>query len=330
MKTGKKTIIEMGGIAREREGTVKSSDWSLLDSRLAEAWDEWEQQGFGHGEGGEEGEEENGGSQGIVRGEGAATSCVKLLSVEEERQLVDRMRIGDISARDRLFDAFRPLAIRLANQCFKSWKSGLERDDLVAWAYIGLMEGLTRFDPKRGARVSSCVTPYVTKAVYRANANYGRLIRIPVNQTEKLTRYYAFVREFEAENGESPSVDAAAQALGIRQSRLENLVAITSSVQSLDAELGDCERGVSLGDRIADTSKGVLEGMMNRERIDEVFIAIDGLDQRESWIVKRRFNLDGEGYCTLDDIANRLDLTKERVRQLEKRALDRLRAAVAA
>lgn len=250
MKTGKKTIVEMGGIARECEGTAKSSDWSLLDSRAAEALDEWEQQGFGHREGGEEGEEENGGAQGSVRGEGSASGSVKLLSVEEERRLVDRMRTGDISARDRLFDAFRPLAIRVANQCFKAWKSGLEREDLVAWAYIGLMEGLTRFDPKRGARVSSCVTPYITKAVYRANANYGRLIRIPVNQTEKLSRYYAFVREFEAKNGCSPSIEEAAKALGIRPARLEKLVAITSPVQSLDAESGDCERGLSLGDKV--------------------------------------------------------------------------------
>ena len=264
-------------------------------------------------------------------GRGESLSGVRFLDLDEEARMVRQMKEGSIAARDGLFESFRPLAVRIANQCFNQWKHGLELGDLVAWAYIGLMKGLERFDPVRGARVSTCVTPYITKEVYRANANYGRLIRLPVNQTAKLTRYYAFVREFEATKGVLPSMETVASALGIRGERLDHLVSISASIKSLNADLGDPDAGVggTREEHTSATEEGVLEQIIDRELMDEVFKALEALDERDCLIVKKRFNLDGEGFCTLDAIAEKLDLTKERVRQLEKRALDRLRALVA-
>ena len=219
---------------------------------------------------------------------GEPLSGARFLNLDEEARMVRQMREGSIAARDGLFESFRPLAVRIANQCFNQWKHGLELGDLVAWAYIGLMKGLERFDPVRGARVSTCVTPYITKEVYRANANYGRLIRLPVNQTAKLTRYYAFVREFEAMKGVLPSMETVASALGIRGERLDHLVSISASIKSLNADLGDSDAGVG-GTREEHTSapeEGVLEQIIDRELMDEVFKALEALDERDSLIVK--------------------------------------------
>lgn len=336
MKTQKKNIMTT---RRETQGTQGTQETREAEGCREQARD---YNRFGHygrldgccgdgNEGRSETDEWNGGS-GTEGGHRDDTSPeAKLLGLAEERRLVAEMRAGSIAARDQLFGAFRPLAVRIASRCFSRWRHGLEMGDLVAWAYIGLMRGLERYDVTRGARVSTCVTPYITKEVYRANANFGRLIRIPVNQTEKLTRYYDFVREFEAMNGVLPSMETVARALGVRGARLSHLVSVTASVQSLHAEGSDIDGGA--GQKryhdVVRTEAGILEKMMDRELMDEVFRALEAMDERDSLIVKKRFNLDGGGFCTLDAIAEKLDLTKERVRQLEKRALDRLRAAVA-
>jgi RNA polymerase primary sigma factor len=317
MNTKNKNIIKMNGMTVERlDGAcVRPGDWRIRGNQSSDQVEVWE---------GDSESEEIGVTE-------LAKEGVKFLSARNEKRLVAQMKAGDVSARDRLFEAFRPLAIRVASQCFNRWRAGLEREDLVAWGYLGLLEGLARFDPNRGVRVSTCVTRYITKAVYRANANFGRLIRIPVNQTEKLTAYYDFARRYEAEQGVLPSIEVAAAAIGVRCDRLEHLVLISGSVKSLHAELGESavEHGGTWEDYLSDSAAGASEQLMDRELMEDLSNALEAMDPRDALIVKKRFNLDGEGYCTLDAIANTLDLTKERVRQLEKRALERLRAAVA-
>lgn len=323
MKTNNENIIGMNGLALGSVGVVKNEScdsWFDTHEMCGESreWDEVM----------EEEDEEKRDEECEQEGK---TNRTKFLTAPQEHQLAVAMMGGNTAARDRLFEAFRPLAKRVAKQSFTAWRSGLEYEDLVAWGYIGLMEGLERFDPNRGVRISTFVTPYVTKAVYRANANFGRLIRIPVNQTEKLTAYYRFLRDHEGESGVAPSMKALAEAVGVRCDRLEHLLSVTASVKSLDEELGDSGDGFggTFGDYLGDSEEDVFEGIANSETVSALYDAINAMDKRDAFIVNKRFNLDGEGVCTLDAIANILDLTKERVRQLEKRALEQLRATVA-
>jgi RNA polymerase primary sigma factor len=323
MKTNNENIIGMNGLALGSVGVVKSEFcdlWFGTHQTSSESceWDEVMEE-----------EEEVKGDEKCEEEE--KTNRAKFLGASEEHQLAVKMRNGDNVAWNRLFEAFRPLAKSTAWQCFTAWRSGLEYEDLVAWGYIGLKEGLERFDPTRGSRISSFVTPYITKRVYRATADFGRLIRIPVNQTEKLTAYYRFLRDYEAENGVAPSMEAAAEAVGVRCDRLEHLVSVTGSVKSLDEEIGDSGDGCggTFGDYLGDSEADVFEGIANCETVSALYDAINAMDKRDAFIVNKRFNLDGEGVCTLDAIANILDLTRERVRQLEKRALEQLRKAVA-
>ena len=160
----------------------------------------------------------------------------------------------------------------------------------------------------------------------RENQNLARLIRLPVNQTEKLSAYYAFVRDYEANHGEEPSIERAAQEIRVRVDRLRHLLSMSGSIQSLDAERGDSSDGTfaPLEDRIADQDSSPREKLCDLETREVMFRALGMLPERDRMVIVRRYNIDDAGMSTLEMIASELGVTKERVRQIENGALKKL------
>jgi RNA polymerase sigma factor (sigma-70 family) len=252
------------------------------------------------------------------------------LSPAKEHALALRMAAGDQEARRLIFECFRPFARSVAQQFYHRWPHGLEEADLIQEAYLGLNAGLDAYDVKRGTRISTCVILYIKKAVHRANDNFGRLVRVPVNQSEKLRRYFAYVREMEVATGRPPALTEAAAYLGIPLRRLTNLVQVTAHIQSLDAEYDDGGERQAVANRFADAGPNPEQSLAEAEVREALRLAVERLEPRDRAVLVARFDLDGRGVRTLEQVAHSMGLTRERVRQLQERALERLRMEVEA
>jgi RNA polymerase primary sigma factor len=244
-----------------------------------------------------------------------------LLKAHEEIDLAQLCQSGDGSAAERLAEANYRLVVSVAKR-FRGL--GVPFEDLIQEGNIGLLRAVVKFDPTRGVRFSTYATPWIYQAVTRAVVNQGRSIRLP-NNVARLTLKVSHVAQIlRQELGREPTNEEIADASGMPTELVQELATLATQTVSLDAPLGDDTDEV-LGDLLADTLGTPAPEHGEEQKQETVEDMLQRLDPREREIVRLRFGLDGGGERTLADVGKRVHLSKERIRQIEHHALQKLR-----
>jgi len=251
------------------------------------------------------------------------TRC-NLLTPDQEIHLANRISRGDEKSKMRLVESNMRLVVSIA-KAYRS--SGIPFEDLIQEGAIGLMTAAERFDPTRGYRFSTYATQWIRQAIGRAVDNKAKSIRLPAHVSESLRKIDKARSEMRRELGEDPSTEQLASRTGISARKVSTLLSTTQEPISLDMPVGD-EENTSLGSLLYDkTSPDPQEELIDAEMRHEIDSILSTLDEREQLIMRKRFGFDGEDTYVLQQIGEELNISRERVRQIEAQALRKLRSA---
>jgi RNA polymerase primary sigma factor len=264
-----------------------------------------------------------GGAPELIPGYLARIGKGKLLTHQEEIDLSKRAKKGDKAARERLIEKNLRLVVSIAK---KSRGRGLPFEDLIQEGNIGLMKAVGKFDSDRGFRFSTYATWWIRQTIHRAVADKGRTIRIPVHVGEKMRKMARTYNELWAELARAPSDEAVAERLGwsvedIREVKDDMPDASTSLNQPLTSDKGSSELGELVEDERSSDTPGTVMSEMETSQLGEV---IDRLPERYRHVLVRRYGLDDKDPATLAELGDELELSHERVRQLQLQAIKRL------
>ncbi|HEX8995274.1 MAG TPA: sigma-70 family RNA polymerase sigma factor [Ktedonobacterales bacterium] len=249
-------------------------------------------------------------------------SRISLLSAQRELELAKRVERGDRDARNHLIEANLRLVVSIAKRYVGQ---GLSLEDLIGEGNIGLIRAVVKFDPSKGFRFSTYATWWIKQAITRSILEGTRTVRLPVYIMEEVMRVKRMTRQLYQELGREPTVAQIGEGLGISGERVTELLVWAEKVFSLDAPLSDEEEN-SLSDLIEDQGVEGPEGSTDREMLrEEVRRALSALTQREREVIELRFGLLDDHDHTLEEVGQRLKVTRERVRQIEERAIRKLR-----
>ena len=255
----------------------------------------------------------------LISGYFARIDKGKLLTHQEEIDLSKRVKRGDNAARKRLIEKNLKLVVSIAK---KSRGRGLSFEDLIQEGNIGLMKAVEKFDPDRGFRFSTHATWWIRQAVHRAVDDTGRTIRVPVHIGEKIRKMARTYNELSAEMQRAPSDEMVAQRLGwsvedIREVKDAMPDATTSLNQPLTSDEGSSELGELVEDEHSSDTPGTVMSEMETSQLGE---AIDSLPELYRYVLVRRYGLDDKDPVTLAELGDELELSRERVRQLQLKA----------
>ena len=246
-----------------------------------------------------------------------------LLTRSEERELARRKDAGDEAAKRQLIES----NLRLVMSITRNYtKAGVPLLDLIQEGNLGLIRAVEKFDYKMGYKLSTYATWWIRQSVTRALADQGRTIRLPVHVAEQVRRLLRSRRQLAQKLNREPTLPELAKEAAIEEKRVRELLELVEDTVSLETPVGDGES--MYGDLIEDVnSETPDESTSTRLRAKELAQALSQLNPRMRRVLALRFGLDGETPQTLEEVGAGLGITRERVRQLESRALRELRAA---
>ncbi len=250
----------------------------------------------------------------------------ELLTHKESVGLSKRARAGDERARTRLIEK----NLRLVGSVAKRYRGmGLPFEDLIQEGNIGLMKAVERFDPEMGYRFSTYATWWIRQAVQRAVVDKGRTIRVPVHMAEKMRKVGRATSELYAELEREPTDEEVAERLGWDPEAVRSAANTTPDATSLDLPTSAEETGAELGDFVEDEpASNLLEDVISEMETSRLEEAIGRLPERARYVLMRRHGLGHRRHATLAELAEELDLSRERVRQLQRKAEKTLQTGV--
>jgi RNA polymerase primary sigma factor len=250
---------------------------------------------------------------------------IPLLTPQQEIELAAKIKKGDAAARERMINANLRLVVTIAHDYVNL---GLPLLDLISEGNIGLTKAVERFDPKKGAKLSTYAMWWIKQAIKRALANQGKTIRLPVHLVDKVAKVRRLSLQMSEELGREPTDDELGEEIGIAGEKVSRLKSLGIRPASIDVPIGDddsTEFGEVIGDEEAQTP---FELLRDKNLLDEVDGLLNVLNKREQKIISQRFGLDGGTPKTLEDVGKNFGVTRERIRQLQTIALAKLRRAL--
>jgi RNA polymerase primary sigma factor len=248
-----------------------------------------------------------------------------LLTPAQEIELARRIQSGDAAARDRMISANLRFVVTIARDYSNL---GLPLVDLISEGNIGLMKAIDRFDPEKGTKLSTYAIWWIKQAIKNALGNQSKTIRLPAKTIEKITRMRRVSAQMGNELGREPTADELSEELGIATEKVAGLRSVGLRPESLNASVGVDEL-TELGENIPDEqAQTPFESLRERDFSEQIGQVLNSLNKREATIIAERFGLNGATAKPLEQVANTIGVTRERVRQLEITALGKLRRAL--
>src|SRR5256886_6021133 len=250
---------------------------------------------------------------------------IPLLTPQQEIELAKKIKNGDAEARERMINSNLRLVVTIAHDYANL---GLPLLDLISEGNIGLTKAVERFDPAKGAKLSTYAMCCIKQSIKRALANQSKTIRLPFHLVDKIAKVRRVSLQMSDELGREPTDDELGEEIGIPSDKVARLKSVGIRPASLDAPIGDDDStkfGEMIGDEEAQTPFELLRDKNLRGEVDGLIEVLDG---REKKIISQRFGLDGGKPKTLEDVSKDFGVTRERIRQLQNIALAKLRRAL--
>ena len=247
---------------------------------------------------------------------------VPLLSNEEEKELAIAVKNGDLEAKQRLAEANLRLVVSIAKRYVGR---GMQFLDLIQEGNMGLMKAVDKFDYSKGFKFSTYATWWIRQAITRAIADQARTIRIPVHMVETINKLVREQRNLLQELGQDPTPEQIAERMGMTPDKVREILKIAQEPVSLETPIGeedDSHLGDFIEDEVIENPVDYTTRVVLREQLDEV---LDTLTDREENVLRLRFGLDDGKMRTLEDVGKVFNVTRERIRQIEAKALRKLR-----
>jgi len=247
---------------------------------------------------------------------------VPLLTREEEQNYARGAADGDPLAKNKLIQANLRFVVNVAK---KYQNQGLPLADLISEGNIGLMNAIERFDVSKGYHFISYAVWWIRQAILKAICEKSRMIRLPLNRANELVQIEKMRKELQSGSKGDPEIHEIAKALDMREEHVADLINISRDMVSLDTPIYDEKDSSILSDFVEDKGqKAPEESVIDRSLREDINTVLDTLSGKEADIIQYRFGLNGKRPMSLKEIGNRYKLTKERIRQIEKKALKRL------
>ena len=246
---------------------------------------------------------------------------IPLLSPEAEQELALRLREGDEEARRRMIEANLRLVVSVAKRYVGRGMSFL---DLIQEGNLGLIKAVNKFDPHKGYKFSTYATWWIRQAISRAIADHSRTIRVPVHMVEIINRVTKTSREMTLEQGREVTTREIAQRLDMPLHRVEEALRVAQEPISLQTPVGD-EEDTNLGDFIPDENLGPAEQVGQAMLRDQITLVLKTLTSREEQVLRLRYGLEDGKVHTLEEVGEAFQVTRERIRQIESKALRKIR-----
>jgi RNA polymerase primary sigma factor len=245
-----------------------------------------------------------------------------LLTKEEEIQLAARIQRGDKAARDHMISANLRLVVKIA---YDYNNFGLPLLDLISEGNIGLIKAVERFDPSKGGKLSTYAAWWIKQSIKRALANQSKTIRLPVHLVDRIARMRKVTAQLADELDREPSDEEIGYAMDMPVNKVAHLKSVSIRPASLDAPVGE-DGDTTFGELVGDENEATpLDSLEEKSISHDIKSVIGRLEDREAEIIHLRFGLDGNRPLTLEEVGERFDITRERVRQIQNIAIHKMR-----